>query len=844
MITPAYRDRLEAYPTASARMGQPDGPAPIWQTIAAMLWVLLFGVFFFHFELPNGEGTHRLTVMAEAPELLLNAVAPLPPPPNPPNPHATLLWEHSGWTYLPQRFWLILIAASILAGAWGLGHLILRAVRLPLPSRCMERTVFAFALGLAGLSLATLGFGLVGLLSRAILCGFIALCAMAELWWRFRELEVARPGARWATIRTQLPHLWRDQRHGIGVNNRGIPGLGFGGLGWLACAVPFLLCMLLGALLPEVDFDVKEYHFEGPKEWNQSGRIEFLPHNVYTSFPFLTEMLTLLGMVLHQDWYWGALAGKGVLMCFAPLTALGLWAAGNRWFGPAAGAWAALIHLSTPWIYRISIIAYAEGGLTFYLFATLFAAGLAIERLARSGESQGLMQAGSALDLDSKLEAQAKEDVDRSFAGASGFNDGVNNTGGDQGVPRLFFLAGLLAGCSMACKYPGVVSVVVPFVAVCAAAPFVLRIPRPERFSVAARSVGLFVLGAALTVGPWLAKNAWQTGNPVYPLLYSVFGGRDWDAALDAKWKRAHSPDRHELSDLGVKLIDVTAKSDWLSPLLFGLAPLAWFRRGARSRVHWLWGYVAYLFLTWWGLTHRIDRFWVPLIPVVALLAGAGATWNRSRLWRCFLLSCAGFCGLFNLAFMTSSLCGYNQYLLDLNLARTETGNLTAPEIMFLNEQLPPNSKVLCVGEAEVFDARFPLLYNTVFDRSILETWCAVPAPGRPAGQLSMRSADEIRQVFQDAGVTHVLVNWQEILRYRTTYGYTDFVAPERFKQLQDLGILGPAWRIPAHQPFESLGPAEQREIIAWGRLLIENHAGRKMVRTFEVFPVFRKAAR
>ena len=80
----------------------------------------------------------------------------------------------------------------------------------------------------------------------------------------------------------------------------------------IVAVVPFLVAMLLGSMLPPVDFDVKEYHLQGPKEFFQAGRITMLPHNVYTSFPFLTEMLSLLGMVIRDDWYWGALAGKAV----------------------------------------------------------------------------------------------------------------------------------------------------------------------------------------------------------------------------------------------------------------------------------------------------------------------------------------------------------------------------------------------------------------------------------------------------------------------------------------------------------------------------------------------------
>jgi len=43
-------------------------------------------------------------------------------------------------------------------------------------------------------------------------------------------------------------------------------------------------------------------------------------------------MLSLAAMVLAGDWWLGALAGKTVIAAFAPLTALGLLAAGRRFF--------------------------------------------------------------------------------------------------------------------------------------------------------------------------------------------------------------------------------------------------------------------------------------------------------------------------------------------------------------------------------------------------------------------------------------------------------------------------------------------------------------------------------
>ena len=92
---------------------------------------------------------------------------------------------------------------------------------------------------------------------------------------------------------------------------------------------------------------------------------------------------------------------------------------------------------------------------------------------------------------------------------------------------------------------------------------------------------------------PWLAKNVIDTGNPVYPLAYRVFGGRHWDAALrrqvvDAP--TARGPSRGPRWSR--RLVDVAGRSDWQSPLYVALAPLALLRRGSRRLAVALWGYV------------------------------------------------------------------------------------------------------------------------------------------------------------------------------------------------------------------------------------------------------------
>jgi 4-amino-4-deoxy-L-arabinose transferase-like glycosyltransferase len=758
----------------------------VWTAIA---WLVGFFIFFNSFTLPNSQPpTSRIDVWRYVPIQLLNLVDPPDAENAPP----------SGWRYLPQRLDAIAVAAFVLIGACAAGRLLLRVLRVDSPLTRLERFVFSAGLGLAALSLLTLGSGLAGMLNRWLLGGVLVAAVIAEVAIRAFRRDGGTPS--------------------------GLPADDAGRLKWicLLTAVPFLLAIALGAMLPSFDFDVKEYHLQGPKEYFQNGRIAFLPHNVYTSFPFLTEMLSLLGMVLRDDWERGALAGKAVLASFAPLTALGLYAAGRRWFGATAGCLAALFFITTPWTYRISIIAYAEGGLTFFLFAALFAVMLGIRgRRSEVGET-------------------------------------THHSPLTTHDARLFLLAGLFAGSAMACKYPGVVQVVIPLGLAAAFFPRFVLSSRSEWWKHGLRYGTAFALGTAITVGPWLLKNAVETGNPVYPLLWSAFGGRDWDAETNAKWKAGHSPDNYAPSDAAEKFIDVVAKSDWQSPLLFAFAPLAFFvgrianpsssvgriRNPSYGTAVRLWLYIAFLFAAWWGLTHRIDRFWVPMIPVVALLAGVGAAWCAQRAAGfAVTVVLVGATVVYNLAFITTALCGYNAYLIDYDAAAKQVAEFE-PGLTFLNRRLPRDAKVLCVGEAAVLYARRPVVYNTVFDRSIFEEWFAGEPGASATGDRPLRPADEIRERLKAAGITHVYVNWQEVLRYRRTYGYTEFVTPRRFAELLEMGVFGPPLtdgERTAHTPWDALSADERREVLRWGPSLRTEYRDTAAFRKFQVFPVSKR---
>ena len=145
------------------------------------------------------------------------------------------------------------------------------------------------------------------------------------------------------------------------------------------------------------------------------------------------------------------------------------------------------------------------------------------------------------------------------------------------------------------------------------------------------------------------------------------------------------------------------------------------------------------------------------------------------------------------------------------------------------------------VGEAQIFDARFPLVYNTVFDISIFEQWCSAAEPDTTPAKQPLKSTDEIRQKLLDENITHIFVNWQEVLRYRMTYGYTDFVAPHRFTTLSAEGVFAaPPLLMGGGVELATMGEAEQADIRKWAPELIVKVEGKEYFLTSQLYTVRR----
>jgi hypothetical protein len=467
---------------------------------------------------------------------------------------------------------------------------------------------------------------------------------------------------------------------------------------------------------------------QAPKEFYQQGSIGFVPHNVYANMPLGAEMLILAAMAALGDWWYGALVGKVAVAAFAPLAALGLLAAGRRLANRTAGVVGAVLYLTTPWVALVSTTGVIDGVVACYALLALYATILWRQSMA-----------------DHSPHAMGRA-----------------------------WLAGLLAGGAMACKYPAVVFVVLPL----ALWVFVARFVRGG--SLNWRPAMAFVAGAAVMGGGWYLKNWALAGNPTYPLMTSMFGGAAWTREKDEKWYNAHRPPGYSLKQLGESVAQVGWASEWIGPAMVPLAAAAWWVGRRRRLVVALSAFALYVLLAWWVLTHRIDRFWLPVLPVLALLAGVGAVWTAHRIWRVTvtgLLLAGTFICLILVTRMESGM--YNRYFVPLADLREDSLRVD-PWHVQLNRWRHRIERVLFVGDAEVFDLDVPVVYNTVFDDCVLEQIC------------KGRQPEEIRAELLRRGISHIYVNWGWIERYRApgNYGFTSFVTQALFERLRKAGVL------------------------------------------------------
>lgn len=472
------------------------------------------------------------------------------------------------------------------------------------------------------------------------------------------------------------------------------------------------------AMVPETFYDALIYHLGLPNLYLNAGKIFPTPENSFSGIPSLPEMLNAWTMGFDR---WGTVANLlhasvGLWICAAFIgTARRL---GRPRAGPMAAAFFCLCPAVLAEGFRVSV------GLEWALMQFCFVASLL-----------GLLK-------------------------------------GDDSHERVRWavLAGLFLGFAMATKYPAWLSTI-------ALLPLLMP-SRPLESGSGGRLTGrefAVIVGAAgLVLLPWVLKNVFFYGNPVYPFFHEQIQSA---AAIMPDWRQIGTPSL----DFRERFFTLKGLGEWIAhpwqflspgeeisesvgPLPLGLLPLLFLVRHSDFERK----LILILVALWLPLSmlSEIPRFFIPHIAVMAFTVafiGAGLTTGASAVlirslpvgisialalaWPLLASGQTDKMGVFT-----------GRRLRDVALVSSQISYPT-PQfagIQFINEHTAPQTTVLLFGDARGMYLRRKYVASSPDQTQLLVTWAN-----------SSPDAKSLLERLSEMGITHVLFNPAELTRRR-----------------------------------------------------------------------------
>ncbi|MDO5308968.1 MAG: hypothetical protein Q4G03_05690 [Planctomycetia bacterium] len=555
----------------------------------------------------------------------------------------------------------------------------------------------------------------------------------------------------------------------------------------LACVLAlFASFYVFASSQPTFEYDALEYHLQGAREIFESGKIVFSTHNVYLNMPLGAEMNFVLGLNLAKFCNFspdnqlriGYLVGKTLLNFQILLTAYGTLLFARRFFPKdrTASLWSALLFLSFPNLFVVASSSLNESSLALAIMAILYLLAIFLQQRTSSVKSYATL----ALILG----------VFVAFACAVKYTSVVFIA-----LPTtLAFL--LLCICPVRATLKTSVDMASP-----ANSTEVGTYRLPFKHTCALTL--LFVLIAATLGGACYLKNYRATGNPVYPLAYSIFGDSQgyWNNELNERWRRAHSASSYNLKALADAVAKTCWKDDYLSPfylfvytgLVIALATMIGRRLACKTNpqadaqrlLTTLCLLQALYWCAWFLLTHRLNRFLLPVSPIAALLLGvwlARAMATRSLVLRVTTFTVAAIAIL------------YSGLLIDL-IGQGRLASLTALEhddkrfenaaiylndhpYLLENQNDPDNPKcILLIGDAKAAAFRANVLYSTCWnDSPLMNALQGLFIRNRSGKVIDINEPEIARERLLKMNVRFIYVDFAEIERFRSpgNYGFNN----------------------------------------------------------------------
>ncbi|MFB3897624.1 MAG: ArnT family glycosyltransferase [bacterium] len=522
-----------------------------------------------------------------------------------------------------------------------------------------------------------------------------------------------------------------------------------------------LFISFLSSLTPCTESDALRYHLAVPQFYLEKQGIFYDPYNAFSNFPFQIEFIYTLGLSFA-----GTMLPKLVSWGFFLLTAIALYSFTRRFFNQTNPLIPVAIYCATPFIPIISSWAFIESGLTFYIFMAVYTLSIIAE-------------------------------------------GGMRNADYKNNNYAYWIIFAIFSGYLLGIKYS--MLAVVFFLWLIASIVLILQYKKYKRVLIL--STWYLVLAALLAV-PWYLKSYIYTGNPVYPMGYSVFDGSDW-SRYNAEFYTAHAQTKGWLNvasqnSLGYRAAELVWLpwqatmnppvssdhpvnfGDWqLGPVFLAFIPIlfCWwiFRKSKEEEItppagnNNLTSYILLLtsvfYYIFWSATYRDNRFLMPILPMLSVLIAGTISQLQNMNWGLRIdkkYSAGIFTGIlwlilnYNALWMTQVVFAYRQgyhnplsYILGWE---TRDQYLTRkldyyPTFKYLNQNIPAKDQVLFIGEYRALYCHRSYYCSDYFDTPVILRIIQ-----------NSESVDQIKEKLAEMQVKYILFNEKELSLYFSSF--------------------------------------------------------------------------
>ncbi|RJP25104.1 MAG: hypothetical protein C4520_03025 [Candidatus Abyssobacteria bacterium SURF_5] len=329
------------------------------------------------------------------------------------------------------------------------------------------------------------------------------------------------------------------------------------------------ISLLIIALAPSITHDAMVYHLNVPHNYATEHKIVPIPYNLFSNTVLNMEMLYALALLI-DDFVLANLLHFGLGL--AALATLYAWA--RPLFGAAVARAAVLILFFNPLVLNEVSIAYVDLGMMFYFLLMM----AALWKWKTEGDN------------------------------------------------RWFFLFCMYSGIFAGIKYTSLHGLIAAGAAVLAAETVAAK----RDFRRLSKRFFIFAGIVLAAVLPYLVKNYLISGNPVYPLMYGIFGGK-WLTPLQVERMLAYV-DSHGMGHDWKHLVllpwnlTIWGKPGYeyfdavITPLWLIFLPVLFVIRRTAPVVKWLL-FVCTVYFASWLLSTHITRYLMPIFPLLSLLA-------------------------------------------------------------------------------------------------------------------------------------------------------------------------------------------------------------------------------